>query len=307
MVRLLFKVFGPTVVLFSCSIVQTTYAQTSKGTPDVTFIRACAAVSAGGSPKDATLDALIVAAEQIVGPIATDDRCAVYERALQKLTGLEISAAELSDIRLLSTLTNLEELELRNNHIADLSPLANLTNLKILDFTSNNAKDLAPLRRMTKLRFLWASGNQITDLRPLGILTDLDSVHLENNSIRDVAPLANLRIGLISLGHNQITSIGALSQMPNIIRIYAHSNKIVSVSDFTPPKTLKIINLSDNPIGDDEINSLARRMGIASDAFRGDGIYDMQKGTRIVFTKDDEYKKDIDFVPTARTIKVKVE
>ncbi len=299
MIPTIFKIARLVVALLCCSgmLAKTACCQDTGRASQSAFSAACRGNPPGGNSKNATLDAMIVAAEQIVGPLATEDRCAIYERALRKLTGLEISSAELSDLQLLSTLTNLESLKLSNNHIADLSPMANLKDLVFLDITSNRVSDLTPLSGMTKLTFLRASGNQISDLKPLQNLPQLSLVRLENNSIHDVKPLAVLNADLISLSHNQITDIGELSRMPKVIRIYANSNKIPIVSDFKPPATLMIINLSDNPVSDDEIALLSQKMGIP----------DQYGNKRVVFTRDDQYNKDIDFVPTSRIVKVKLQ
>jgi hypothetical protein len=85
--------------------------------------------------------------------------------------------------------------------------------------------------------------------------------------------------------------------MSKVISIYANSNKIATLSDFTPPATLMIINLSDNPIGDDEIELVSQKMGIP----------DRYGNKRVVFVQGGQYNQDIDFVPTSRVIKVKVQ
>jgi Leucine-rich repeat (LRR) protein len=271
--------------------VEVASCQSAGPTNQSPFVAACS-----GKSKNPTVDALITAAEQIVGPVSGEDRCWVYERALQKLTGLEMSCAGLSDLRPLSGFTNLESLTLSNNKIVDLSPLMSLKHLTALDVTSNKVKDLAPLSGIATLVFLGASGNQIADVTPLQHLAQLSSVHLEQNSIHDVKPLGSLNADLISIGNNQVTDIGELSHMSKVVRIYANGNKIKTVSNFSPPATLTIINLSTNPISEDEIGGLSQKMGIP----------DKYGNKKVVFIAGEVFNQDVDFVPTSRVIKVKL-
>lgn len=95
----------------------------------------------------------------------------VYVKAIQNLTGLDLSKNQIEDISVLANLTNLTEPYLWGNKIQDISVLANLTNL-------------------TKL---YLSYNQIQDISALANLTNLTELSLWDNQIQDITPLANLR------------------------------------------------------------------------------------------------------------------
>jgi internalin A len=80
--------------------------------------------------------------------------------------------------KLLSPLTTLT---LFGNQISDLRPLSSLTNLAGLSLTKNQISDLRPLSSLTNLSYLYLDNNQIADLRPLSTLTNLSYLYLSNN------------------------------------------------------------------------------------------------------------------------------
>jgi internalin A len=100
---------------------------------------------------------------------------------LTNLTGLDLGNNQITDLRPLSSLTNLTELYLYNNQITNLKPLSSLTNLTYLHLYNNQITDLRPLSPLTNLTGLWLEDNQIADLRPLSDLTKLAELYLSNN------------------------------------------------------------------------------------------------------------------------------
>jgi len=148
-----------------------------------------------------TIDALLEEAK-------TQD-CHQANKLLSRSTSLNLFYKSISDLRPLSTLTNLRELDLRepdleNNEVTDLRPLSKLTNLKKLYLENNRITDLRPLLTLTNLNFLYLENNRITDLRPLSTLTKLNSLELENNEITDLRPLSTLtNLAVLYLRNNQ--------------------------------------------------------------------------------------------------------
>ena len=78
----------------------------------------------------------------------------------------------VSDISLLSNLTNLETLKLDGNNIEHLYPLADLKKLKTLTLSSNNISSIIVLANLIKLEVLDLSDNKILDLSPLSGIKD---------------------------------------------------------------------------------------------------------------------------------------
>ncbi|MDB9449068.1 leucine-rich repeat domain-containing protein, partial [Dolichospermum circinale] len=64
--------------------------------------------------------------------VAKTRNCSQANQTLTKLTTLDLSVNQISDIKPLSNLTKLTSLYLGENQISDIKPLSNLTNLTAL-------------------------------------------------------------------------------------------------------------------------------------------------------------------------------
>ena len=80
-------------------------------------------------------------------------------------------------------LSNRTELYLAYNSITDLKPLSTLTQLIFLDLSGNSIADLKPLSTLTQLTSLDLSNNQVADLKPLSTLTNLTQLSLYENQM----------------------------------------------------------------------------------------------------------------------------
>ncbi len=87
------------------------------------------------------------------------------------LSGLHI----INDISFISNMESLKELNLANNNITNLRPLSFLTNLEKLD--------ISPIEKLTNLCFLWLEDNNISKIDVLNNLNNLVSLELKGNKI----------------------------------------------------------------------------------------------------------------------------
>ena len=110
----------------------------------------------------------------------------IYKSDLESLTYLDLTEKNISDISVLSGLTNLETLWLWGNNITDISALSGLTNLEWLDLDENNISDISALSGLTNLEGLSLDKNNISDISALvsnaGISSG-DTVYLTNNPL----------------------------------------------------------------------------------------------------------------------------
>jgi len=117
---------------------------------------------------------------------------------IEKCTNLKLlsfSNQRITDLSLISGLTQLQELYLGGNrNIVDISPLANLTNLKELNLEQNNIYALSPLKNMTKMVDLNLINNPITDISSLKDMMDLEQLWIENPVKRTFFPLAGTSV-----------------------------------------------------------------------------------------------------------------
>jgi Leucine-rich repeat (LRR) protein len=122
------------------------------------------------------------------------------------VTSLNLNNNQLTDITVLTGLTELTTLYLGNNQIEDISSLSALTNLTDLILDTNLIVDLAPLSGLSELTSLTLSNNNIVDLSSLSELFNLTSLKLESNPVVDISPLAELtNLTVLSLSKAQIT------------------------------------------------------------------------------------------------------
>jgi hypothetical protein len=124
--------------------------------------------------------------------VARTPNCSLANQELIKTTKLELYLGNISDLRPLTSLTNLTYLDLSSNQISDLRPLASLSKLTYL------ALGPAPLRCPTH-------GNQIKDVSPLSSLTNLTYLDLRQNQIQDPTALKTLtKLQYLGLWRNPI-------------------------------------------------------------------------------------------------------
>jgi internalin A len=105
--------------------------------------------------------------------------CRLADIALNERTELLTSSptpSDISDLRPISSLTNLRQLSFFSHKITDLTPLVNLKNLEALAIYSDRLTDISPLASLSNLTDLRLLGKSITDIRSLSSLTKLKSL-----------------------------------------------------------------------------------------------------------------------------------
>jgi internalin A len=193
-----------------------------------------------------TVDSMIVADIALVGIMDDKGTCELHDRILRKIRGLDLSSIGLSDIRPLSSLTNLEELTLDNNNIVDISPLASLNKLTSLDLSGNKIRQLKPLSSLSQLLQLRIAGNELRDLTPLAQLSALRIAYLQQNQITDIGPLTQLKqLRALWIQNNEIKDIGSVSVAPELSVLDLNGNKVNTIKGvaFTHPLQLDLSNV----------------------------------------------------------------
>jgi Leucine-rich repeat (LRR) protein len=109
------------------------------------------------------------------GPITSAD--------LNRLRGLDVSGASISEINGLQRATSLRSLQLTNNHISDLEPLQGLVKLNKLVLNSNNIENIRPLAKLINLTELHLNNNRIHNIESILNLLNLTELELRNNRI----------------------------------------------------------------------------------------------------------------------------
>lgn len=162
-------------------------------------------------------------------------------------------------------LSVLKILDLSHNHLQEfpgrLFSMWKFMNLEVLNLSHNLLENI-PTNLPETLRVLHLNHNKIEQLfiEDISYLINLKSIYLEWNSITDlkfdVLPdtinhcPTNTSLKLLSLHHNDITTINGLCAFLHLQYLYLSANKITSISTntFTKNGLLKVINLSENKI-----------------------------------------------------------
>ncbi|MHA1717400.1 MAG: leucine-rich repeat domain-containing protein [Promethearchaeota archaeon] len=112
---------------------------------------------------------------------------------------------DISALKGLHKLINLNVLNLKSNRIEEIRGLESLENLRVLNLKNNRIREIKGLEKLRNLRVLNLKNNMIEEIRGLENLKYLRVLNLKNNRIREIKGLENLKyIIKINLGGNLI-------------------------------------------------------------------------------------------------------
>ena len=109
---------------------------------------------------------------------------------------LELDGKQLTSVKSLEKLTQLESLHLSHNKLTDVKGLENLMQLKELPLDDNQLTDVKGLENLTQLEGLWLPRNQLTDVKGLKKLTRLTELDLIDNPDLTKAQIDELKKAL---------------------------------------------------------------------------------------------------------------
>ena len=142
------------------------------------------------SASDRNIDKTIEGVKVRVG--AAGKSCAYAASFLNTEISLDLSQAQIVDLRPLMALEKVEVLDLRENQITDLRPLYPLKKLRILNLAKNKVKNLDGLEHLSGLEVLDLGYNQISSLSPLTHgMPNLSNLDLSGNLLTSVAELGS--------------------------------------------------------------------------------------------------------------------
>ena len=196
----------------------------------------------------------------------------ITQREIANTKELDISNAQIQNLKGLSNFSNLEVLNLSNNEISDDSEIKYLEDLNVLNFANNKLN------------------NQYTSIEVLYELTNLD---LSGNNIQDLNSLNNYLINLeaerqepglteLTLSNNKLTNVEILYNFSTLQRLNISNNDITDISYISPNKALNTLNISGNNIED--ITVLSELTGIKTLNMSNNLIEDIQPITNLSLT-----------------------
>ncbi|CAL5995631.1 Rab2a [Hexamita inflata] len=154
----------------------------------------------------------------------------------------------ISQLKLMSSLTHLN---LRECQISDIVSLEGLLNLQDLNVSGNPLSNILPLKNLTELISLDLSCCKIEDLSALKNLRKLENLNIFTNSIVDISSLQNIKsLRTLDASQNQILSIYVLKNLKNLQIVRLESNKIIYINTLQVLTQLNELTLSGNQILD---------------------------------------------------------
>ena len=99
------------------------------------------------------------------------------------IQALSLSNNNISDISLLSQMTQIHKLALTNNRIENIDVLEGLPKLRFIFLADNLVKDISKINSQPRLKKLVLHGNQISSLPNLSQFTLLAYLDLGNNPL----------------------------------------------------------------------------------------------------------------------------
>ena len=193
---------------------------------------------------------------------------------LTELNALYLKQTQVSDIGPLTNLTALTSLDLGQTQVSDIGPLTNLTALTSLDLGQTQVSDIGPLTKLGMLNFLVLWGTKVSDLQPLADLVALEFLFLLKMQISDLSPLKNLRaLQYLALWDTQISDLSPLSGLTALESLDLGATHITDLGPLAYLRGLKSLDLWRAKVAD--LSPLANLRGITSLNLRETQVADL--------------------------------
>ena len=191
-------------------------------------------------------------------PVAIEIPDVNLKKLLRK--GLE---KDVGDPITVQDMLSISELSGRYYGIKNLSGLEYAKNLRSLNLYHNDISDLSPLSGLIDLEYLNLNSNKIANISPLSKLTGLKVLNLRASSrsdeprFNDITPLSNLTdLEILNIGENSVWDLYPLSKMGKLKELYVHSNLIFDIESLLMLKSLKVVDLRNNPLNQNSRDSI---------------------------------------------------
>lgn len=124
----------------------------------------------------------------------------------EKLHYLDLRGLQLDEIpKEILEIPWVQALSLSNNNISDLTLLSQMTQLHKLALTDNHIEDISVLEDLPKLRFIFLANNLINDISMLNSQERLKKLVLSGNQISFLPDLSHFRLlAYLDVGNNPL-------------------------------------------------------------------------------------------------------
>lgn len=187
-------------------------------------------------------------------------------KVLSLLTELFVNENQISSIKFLKSLQNIEILDISHgscgNYISDLSPVSALTSLRIFNASGVCAINVNGVLDLPRLEEVDLSSNDLLDINVISDTSPISKLYIQNNyvlsNIRFIEKLRNLKE--LDISSNAISDISALGNSRSLIKLILADNDVGDLSILANMTNLKVVQLHGNPIS--EISPLSVSAGL---------------------------------------------
>lgn len=150
----------------------------------------------------------------------SEDQILTYQD-LENVTYLAPWHQEITSLKGISLLKNLQEIHINNGYIEDISEIAKLKEIRFIDITNCYIKEIPNLSKCSTLESLYLNGNMIEDISPVANVKSLKYVSLDNNFIRSIKPLKNVDfLETLIIDSNCILDYSSIKDSRSLITAY---------------------------------------------------------------------------------------
>ena len=217
----------------------------------------------------------------------------------------DLGIKEVSEIKGLEELNDLETLYLLKNHIKKIVGLEKLKKLKKLDLSQNLISEITSLGQLKELEYLGLSDNRISEIKNLDNLSNLKQLWLDGNNIQEIKGLIKLKnLKSLALGSNKISKIEGLDNLEDLTHLYLSENKIKDISNLKKLQKLITLYIGNNRIND--ITILGQLKALEDLSIPKNKIIDVTPLTKLPKLKDatlygnkfpsNQFIKELDYI-----------
>ena len=168
---------------------------------------------------------------------------------LTKLTVLDLSENQFSQLTIPGAMTNLTRLRLENGRLTILGLPVGLTKLTSLRLGFNQLTNLVLPADMTNLTEISAYQNQLTNVTLPTSLAKLSTLNLDGNQLaRLLLPTGMTNLSFIALGENRLTSFTVPRDATNLTALRINDNQLVNLGLPIGLNHLSLLVVSKNPL-----------------------------------------------------------
>jgi internalin A len=167
------------------------------------------------------------------------------------VTHLNLSDNQLSEIKGLQKLGNLQTLDLSNNQLSEIKGLEMLGNLQWLNLSNNQLSEIKGLEKLGNLQTLSLLNNELSEVKGLEKLVNLKRLSLSNNKLSEIKGLETLgNLKMLILSHNELSEIKGLETLENLQWLWLYNNQLSEIKGLETLVDLQELDLSYNQLSE---------------------------------------------------------